>query len=184
MSGAWALIRMRPRGKEKRENWLLVKERDEKADGSDPEEQATSVASGRSMQEIAEGSAVWHSKRSGRGPAKPKSSRKKSSRKRKGKPAASLPDFRPVQLATLVDAPPEGEGWLHELKYDGYRMLVAASGSAVRCYTRSGQDWTKKFPAVTKAFAALELDGALIDGEAGRLRERPHQLLRLAEGEG
>ncbi len=158
MKGAWALIRMKPRSKkEKRENWLLVKERDSEADGHDIDTDGRSVASGRTMAAIAEGTEVWHSNRK-KGAAKP----------RRAKPGKErpLPDFHAPQLATLTDAPPEGDDWVHELKYDGYRLIVAASGATSRCYTRSGQDWTSKFPAVAKAFSAMSLDGALIDGEA------------------
>jgi bifunctional non-homologous end joining protein LigD len=64
-----------------------------------------------------------------------------------------------------VEAAPVGDDWLHELKFDGYRCLVAANGTDVRCYTRSGQDWTEKFLPIVQAIAAMDLPGALIDGE-------------------
>ena len=70
LSGGWMLVRMPPRGRETRENWLLIKERDEAADDSDPllTENTTSVSTGRTMEEIAGGaSAVWHSDRPARG---------------------------------------------------------------------------------------------------------------------
>src|SRR3546814_4188669 len=60
-------------------------------------------------------------------------------------PNGKPPKFRPLQLATLVDAVPSGNDWFHEIKYDGYRALVAAAGRAVVVYTRSGLDWTDKF---------------------------------------
>ena len=65
--------------------------------------------------------------------------------------AAKPPAFRPVQLATLVDHVPAGGGWLHEMKYDGYRCLIAVGGGEARAYTRSGLDWSDKFAPVVAA---------------------------------
>jgi bifunctional non-homologous end joining protein LigD len=76
------------------------------------------------------------------------------------------PPFRPVQLATLVDAVPAGDRWLHEMKYDGYRTLVAVGGGEARAYTRSGLDWSDRFPAIVGEASKLEVRSALIDGEA------------------
>ncbi len=163
LKGGWALIRLKPRAGEKRENWLLIKERDETADEADPllSEHVTSVTTGRSMDEIATGdSAVWHSDRD----AQPEGKAPPARRARKRKPVG-LPPFRPPELATLVSEPPDGRDWLHELKYDGYRALVAADGAEVRCYTRNGLDWTDRFRPVARAFATLGLSGALVDGE-------------------
>ena len=69
------------------------------------------------------------------------------------------------QRATLVDEVPTGNGWMHEIKFDGYRALVAAKGKQVRVHTRSGKDWTDKFGPLVDAIAALELPSCLIDGE-------------------
>jgi bifunctional non-homologous end joining protein LigD len=79
---------------------------------------------------------------------------------------AAPPAFRPVQLATLVDTVPGGSGWLHEMKYDGYRLLVAIGGGEARAYTRSGLDWSAKFAPLLTAAAKLKVGSALIDGEA------------------
>jgi bifunctional non-homologous end joining protein LigD len=76
----------------------------------------------------------------------------------------ALPPFIPPQLAFLKEAPPEGPGWIHEIKYDGYRILAAVAGDEVRLYTRTGLDWTRKFTPVAKALAGLGVE-ALIDGE-------------------
>jgi bifunctional non-homologous end joining protein LigD len=76
------------------------------------------------------------------------------------------PPFRPVQLATLVDAVPAGDRWLHEMKYDGYRTQLAVGGGEARAYTRSGLDWSEKFAGLAEAAAALDVGSALIDGEA------------------
>lgn len=61
---------------------------------------------------------------------------------------SELPTFRPVQLATLVDVVPAGDRWLHEMKYDGYRILVAVGSGQARAYTRSGLDWSNRFPSI------------------------------------
>ena len=138
MRGGWVLVRMR--GREKRENWLLIKERDEEAGADELTAPDTSVRTGRGMAAIG----------AERSPA----------RKRRARPA-----FRPVQLATLHDAAPEGADWLHETKFDGYRALAALGRGGVRIYTRSGRDWTDRFAPLVPALEALPCASALIDGE-------------------
>jgi bifunctional non-homologous end joining protein LigD len=78
---------------------------------------------------------------------------------------APLPEFIPPQLATLVDKPPTGDAWFHELKLDGYRLLCHVDGGNVRFWTRNQKDWTAKFPALGKAVKALRLKSAILDGE-------------------
>ena len=177
MKGEWLLIRLKKKPGEKRENWLLRKLDDEHAEEGDPLVQRclTSVLTGRSMAEIAadqqgafslEGkkgedftaqmeAAAKHNKKK-TAPAKPAAKRKTT-----GKP----PEFRPPQLATLVDAVPTGNGWMHEIKFDGYRALIAAAGDKVVVYTRSGKDWTDKFVPLAERFRTLDLPSCLIDGE-------------------
>ena len=171
MKGEWLLVRLKPRPGEKRENWLLRKVRDDHAEPGDKlvEQALTSVATGRAMAEIAAGkkaearpsNAVRVER--GRATATVRSTSLKANGGRKK--AAKLPAFRKPQLATLVDSVPTGNGWMHEIKFDGYRALVAAQGGQVRVYTRSGQDWTDKFGPLVTAIAALDLPLALIDGE-------------------
>ena len=150
MRGEWLLIRLKPRAKEKRENWLLRKIGDAHAGGTDTlvETALTSVSSGRTMQEIAEG----------------KKAKRKPARKKVGKTTA-LPAFTEPQLCTLVDTVPTGSAWLHEVKYDGYRALVAVAGGTAKVFTRNGLDWSDKFPGIAEAAAALDVRSALIDGE-------------------
>lgn len=170
MKGEWLLVRMKPRPGEKRENWLLRKVNDAEAGGSDEltGRHLTSVLTGRTMAEIAGDEGGEQSLKGAKGAAFAKKMRaaaahnKKVARpKAKGKP----PEFRPLQLATLVDAVPAGNGWFHEIKYDGYRAEIAAAGSEVRVYTRNGLDWTDKFVPLAKHVAALDLPPCLIDGE-------------------
>lgn len=73
-------------------------------------------------------------------------------------------EYQP-QLATLVDEAPEGDQWLHELKYDGYRISCRVRNGAVALYSRNGKDWTASFPEIVDAAKALRVSDALIDGE-------------------
>ena len=73
-------------------------------------------------------------------------------------------DYVP-QLATLVATPPSGDEWLHEIKFDGYRIGASVRKGAVALYTRNGNDWTSAFPEIAEAVRKLNVDDALIDGE-------------------
>jgi bifunctional non-homologous end joining protein LigD len=79
--------------------------------------------------------------------------------------ASPLPAFIPPQLTALVRMPPEGEGWLHEIKFDGYRMHARIEHGAVRLLTRTGLNWTDKYPPIAAALAELPVDAAYLDGE-------------------
>ena len=78
---------------------------------------------------------------------------------------AAMPDFVSPQLATLVEEPPTGDQWLHELKFDGYRLLCHLNRKHVRLWTRNQKDWTAKFPGIAKALQSLKLQSAILDGE-------------------
>jgi ATP-dependent DNA ligase len=78
---------------------------------------------------------------------------------------AALPDWIPPQLTQLVDAAPDGDQWLHEIKYDGYRMHARLDRGAVKLLTRTGLDWTHKYPAIAIAVAELDARQAYLDGE-------------------
>lgn len=168
LKGRWMLVRLKPRGDEPPDkNWILIKERDDEArPGSNDRlltERASSVTTGRSMDEIAGGTQEWNG-RSG----------KRTTRKKRAIHLAvdvaravrkSMPSRIKPQLATLVEKPPSGENWLHEIKFDGYRLLAFAKGKSARLFTRSGQDWSERFPEILKAVRALNLPGAILDGE-------------------
>jgi bifunctional non-homologous end joining protein LigD len=79
--------------------------------------------------------------------------------------AAAMPAFVKPQLATLVDAAPDGGDWVHETKFDGYRALAGIGGGNVRIWTRSGLDWTEKFAALVAPLGELPCRSALLDGE-------------------
>lgn len=98
-----------------------------------------------------------------------------------------MPAFRPPQKATLVDHVPVGSGWIHEMKYDGYRCELAIAGGKAKIYTRSGLDWSDKFPGIVAAARTLEVGSALLDGEIVSLSDKGNtsfSALQQAIGEG
>ena len=173
LKGGWDLIRMRGDGK--RENWLLIKENDEEARGNGDflEQLSTSVKSGRTMDEIGGGEA---------------SAQKKEHTATAAEELKTLMGRYPeVQLATLVDKPPEGAQWLQEIKFDGYRLLGFVSGGVPRLRTRNGKDWTESFPSLTAALEELKAKVAVLDMEAVILDaegKSSFQALQAALGDG
>ena len=165
LKGAWHLVRMRAKPKEKRSNWLLIKSEDAAAAAPDAtpitEARIRSVKSRRSNADLAKSGALRPDHKARAAVAK---SRKAALPKATGRKAI-LPDFVAPQLATLVDAAPKGAKWLHEIKFDGYRIEARIDGGKVRLLTRSGLDWTAKFKPVAEALKALKLPSALMDGE-------------------
>ena len=180
LRGAWNLVRMGSRSGEKQENWLLIKENDEEArrgDDSDVTRLADSVASGRTIEQIAKGRhRIWQSNRSTEAGAQSASSAKSKRRRPAVRHpidpaslhgAAKAPHKKWVipQLATLVDQVPEGDDWVHELKYDGYRMLCSIHDGTAKLLTRNGNDWTSKLQRIAAAAEALPVKQAWLDGE-------------------
>ena len=193
LGGSWVLVRMRhDRNGGKRTNWLLIKHRDEFAregEANNILDADVSVASGRTMEEIAEGKgrapkpfmtaksnrvsadAVWNSNRGDSAEAragnKTGGSRsapaQASAKASKGTKVSAMPDFIAPQLCTLVDRPPGAQGWCHEIKFDGYRVQLRVEDGEATLKTRKGLDWTDKFQAIAKE--ANGLPDALIDGE-------------------
>jgi bifunctional non-homologous end joining protein LigD len=189
LHGRWHLVRMRARDRDRHENWLLIKGKDEDARGPNDrdvlERETRSAATGRSMEEIASGKGkkrVWHSKRAGPPQSDAKSKYKPQvepgalrktkknaeqvrARARELKLRSVLPEFVPFSLATLADKAPNGAGWLHEIKLDGYRIEARLDHGQVRLLTRKQQDWTQRFKSIAEAVAALPAETAILDGE-------------------
>jgi len=187
LHGSWVLVRMRhDRSGGKRTNWLLIKHRDEFAkEGDDILEADESVASGRTMEQIAKGKgkaptpfmtaksrgvsadAVWNSNRGDAAETrvgnKKAASRSAPAKESIGKRVSAIPDFVAPQLCVSVDRPPDAEGWCHEIKFDGYRVQLRVADGEATLKTRKGLDWTEKFPAVAKEVSGLA--DVLIDGE-------------------
>ncbi len=188
LQGGWVLVRLRhDREHGKRRNWLLIKrhdgyEREGDADGI--LEQDRSVASGRSMAEIAAGkgrkprpfmlgktgslkaNAVWHST-SNKAAPQPQHARLQaqtsSPTRSQRKVPGPMPEFVAPQLCDGVSRPPSGKDWVHEVKLDGYRMQLRVEAGEAAMRTRKGLDWTDKFAAI--ADAGRELPNCIIDGE-------------------
>ena len=188
--GRWHLVRMQGKPDEKRENWLLIKATDEFArdEGSADilEELPLSVKTGRDLPEVASEAPGWSSKT---GKITATSRKAAAAKPAKGKtlpavpeeetlrvapdPArvagakkAAMPAFLAPMLATLASTAPIGERWLHEIKFDGYRLQARIEAGRVKLFTRSGLDWTTKFgKVVVAALRELPLGTAIIDGE-------------------
>ncbi|MFL6736202.1 MAG: DNA ligase D [Sphingomonas sp.] len=173
MKGEWVLFRLNPRKGERGEPWMLKKVTDEFADEENGDglvdDCVTSVTTGRTMAEIAAGEDVW---RSNRGGQKGGRGKKKSSK--------APPPFQEPQLATLVDDVPPGDSWIHEYKYDGYRLLLAVGDGLATAWTRNGKDWSDKFKTLVKAASKLP-GGCLIDGEAVALDEHGRPSFQLLQ---
>jgi bifunctional non-homologous end joining protein LigD len=172
LHGRWMLVRTHF-GKDKEgRQWLLFKERDKFAKSgkkADITDAATdSVASGRSMDEIAEAKdRVWDST----GEVKQKAAPKKARPAKKAATRSKLPKRIDVELATLVKEPPAGDDWFHEIKFDGYRMICRLDHGQVDFVTRNHKDWTKRLESLAEAVGKLPAEAAILDGEVVVLRK-------------
>ncbi len=182
MKGNWALVRMGGKAaNERKPNWLLIKEHDEferkSSDLPVTEEAPDSIVTGRTLDEIAHSEDhVWNSKDTAKGKAwyrqesadrtKTKTaSRADFTAQLKGTPKERLLDFIPPQLALQSASPPDENGWLHELKLDGYRIQGRKKGSEVQLLTRTGLDWTHRMKTIAAQVAELPVENAIFDGE-------------------
>ncbi|HEY0264159.1 MAG TPA: DNA ligase D [Granulicella sp.] len=177
LKGNWALVRMggKAGGSAEKPNWLLIKEHDGYEYPADAtpitEGMPDSVVTGRSIEEIARSEDhVWNSKETVEEKAPVSVTKKKSSATMRlpamsRLPKERLPEFIAPQLAQQASEPPTSEGWLHELKLDGYRIQARKQGSNVQLLTRNGLDWTHRMPTIAAQVAALPVEDALLDGE-------------------
>jgi len=190
LHGSFVLVRMRnDRDGGKRTNWLLIKHRDDFSVDENGaailDENDTSVASGRTMAAIAAGKgkkpkpfmvqsgdvqadAVWDSNHGLAADKRAADTKKKRPASRKVAKSA-MPDFIPPQLCETLERPPSADGWIHEIKFDGYRIQARIENGEVTLKTRKGLDWTAKYPAI--ATSAASLPDAIIDGEICALDE-------------
>lgn len=151
LSGGWMLKRL----PDDPTNWLLIKERDPSArplaEYDVLAEEPDSVVTGRPVDEAP--------------PPPRKLPPKPRAAKIPGAVAAPMPAKWRPQLATPAEGPPKTPGWIHEIKYDGYRTLIFIENGAVRLITRNGHDWTARYGSLAKPFAKLACANAIIDGE-------------------
>ena len=168
LHGRWMLVKTHSSRDKEGRQWLLFKERDKfaatgkKADIVDKE--TASVASGRDLDEIAaDQDNVWTSHGASKSPA-----RKRSKPSHSG--SAALPKRIDVELATLVDEPPAGDDWFHEIKFDGYRMICRIDQGEVTFLTRNHKDWTPRLASLAEEAGKLPVRTAILDGEVVALR--------------
>jgi bifunctional non-homologous end joining protein LigD len=186
LHGEWALVRMRREGK--RNNWLLIKHRDAAATTAAVAarllEQDCSVGSNRSLAQISAGEgsgptafmlahrargradAVWQSNREPAA-ATPTASGRGPRARRRAASSKAMPEFVEPQLCKLVPQPPEESGWVHEIKFDGYRLQLRVQGGRAALRTRKGLDWSERFPEICTAAGALP--DCMIDAEVASL---------------
>lgn len=166
LHGRWVLVRMKPRPGDRAENWLLIKERDEEVRPAEEYDVLTarpeSALSGRDLDQISA------EERASESPFPDDAGAHASA---PGADAAGgaiqgpMPSDAAVQLATLVEDPPQGADWLHEIKYDGYRIRCIVEEGHARLLTRNGHDWSDRFGAVADAASHLPVSSAMLDGE-------------------
>jgi bifunctional non-homologous end joining protein LigD len=187
LRGGWVLVRLRNSRSGNRPSWLLIKHRDEFARAGDGLllDEDRSVASGRTMEEVASGkgrgpkpfmtrrgragraNAVWNSNGAADqapGLAPQQSSTRAHRQRSGGAGRARMPKFIEPALCRLLPRPPEGAGWAHEIKLDGYRLQLRVEDGRTRLLTRKGLDWTERFASIARAAEALA--DCVIDGEA------------------
>jgi len=184
LKGSWVLVRMRgDKFRGKRTNWLLIKHRDADsadANGDSVLDEDRSVASGRTMQQIAEGKGrrpkpfMLATTTPGKADAVWNSNRAETAKPKVVKPVTvkTLPQFIEPQLAKLVDRPPDRADWGHEVKFDGYRAQLRVEKGKAVIRTRKGLDWTERFSAIANEASAFP--DCIIDGEIVALDD--HQL--------
>jgi bifunctional non-homologous end joining protein LigD len=174
LHGRWRLVRMERKPREKNDNWLLIKADDDfaKAPGAPDvlDERPESVRTGRQIEDLKGDEPGWSSKTAKINPSNPNRKPQTSispSKNVNGAKTGPLPDFVEPELATLAEKPPGGARWLHEIKFDGYRLQARVfAPEQVTLLTRNGLDWTSKFGSkIAAAFRELLVESALIDGE-------------------
>lgn len=185
LAGVWNLVRMPPR-EEGKENWLLIKEDDEEARTG--EEAHITTLRPESVSDNPPGTRkIWQSNRAVDAPPEsPKSKTAKGAKTKKaalaissaglakieGAQKSALPDLITPQLATLAPHAPEGNDWLSEIKFDGYRAVTSIKNGKARMYTRAGNDWTDKWAQIADVVGDLPVNEAWLDGEVVALDEQ------------
>lgn len=151
LKGEWTLARMRGRASGGKHNWLLIKKDDRhasRAGGALLARARTSIKSKRSLDEIADDGGQKR--------------RRKGDDDQEDDPPADIPP----QLCTLAERVPAGENWVHEIKFDGYRLIAHLGWGKARLITRAGKDWTTRFRPIAHAIEQLPCSTAILDGEA------------------
>jgi bifunctional non-homologous end joining protein LigD len=167
LHGRWTLVRMKGRGDQRQDPWLLIKERD---DFARPAAEFSVVDEmPHSVKDLADRPApVTAAPRTpdSASPSQPASRDAPVEGPPAGARKAALPQELQPELATLVDEPPkDAENWIFEIKFDGYRMLTRSEGGRVKLITRNGNDWTHRLIHLAQALESMDLPDGWYDGE-------------------
>jgi len=185
LRGSWVLVRLKGRGNEKRENWLLIKHRDAEARPGSGDEvvrrHTSSVTTERELAEIAGAKQPRRRTRAKRKADPAATAATAAARKATPAPGKAPTPARPSaikgarraalaaklkpQLATLVEVAPEAAGYISEIKFDGYRMLARLQGGKAKLFSRNGLSWTGKLPEIAQALGGIGCKAAWLDGE-------------------
>ena len=152
LNGRFVLVRLKPRERERAENWLLIKEHDE------------------AEQRGVDAGVLESQLPAPKPPRKSKPAKQAAADPPPGAERAPMPEQVAPQLAYLAEKPPDGDAWLSELKFDGYRILAFVAEGKARLVTRNGLDWTNRLPALARTLAGLNVQTAVLDGELVALR--------------
>lgn len=179
LKGAWHLVRTKRladdgHGNRQGKGWLLFKSRDDQAKGDDQllVEEPDSVLTGRNLEQIAKDKDATWTRAPDAESAPDSRPRRRSPKKARQRGASKPPLEIHPELATLVDAAPAGDDWVHEIKLDGYRVLARLDHGEVQLLTRNGKDWTERMPTLKAALEQLSVESAVLDGELVALDER------------
>jgi bifunctional non-homologous end joining protein LigD len=172
LHGRWKLFRINKDDK----TWLLVKAKDEYARPLKKYDitvkESNSFLTQKSIDEIADN----YTKRWGK-----KGAVKVKKKSTVTLPKAKFPKKIMPELATLVSEPPTGKNWIHEIKYDGYRLLALINGKSIKLMTRNSNDWTHKFKTIEQAIAKQKFKNIILDGEVVVLDEKAKSDFQLLQ---
>ncbi|WP_372017253.1 DNA ligase D [Pseudoxanthomonas sp. 10H] len=196
LRGAWKLVRTGKPGRQPQ--WLLIKRSDEHAADIEADDLVDTARAPRGGGRARAASSAPPGRKAQAGPREPgRNPRARTPSRRDAgwrKRALALDGARDrphpagfaAELCTLREAPPAGDGWLHEIKWDGYRLLADMADGTARLRSRNDLDWTARVPDVARAIEALPVSEAHLDGELVVLDERGHSdfsaLQRVLEG--
>ena len=167
LQGRFVLIRLKPRPKERQENWLLIKEHDEhESAGTGVDQLSEQPLTAPRKKRVEPKKRGGEPDAAASGKPAPESPESPAPGAKRGK----LPASQAPQLASLAESPPDAGEWLSEIKFDGYRLLAFKQGASVRLLTRNGLDWTHRVKPLAQAISKLGREAMLLDGELVALR--------------
>lgn len=176
LQGEWYLVRLRDENQ-----WLLIRGGDDLKPVSKRADD-TSVLSGRTMKQLTK-AAPWtrKTKRPDKSATQVQPSAKKTAPHKAPKAATPPPEFVEPMKAKLVSAPPQDDGWVYEIKFDGFRAIAIKQGQDISLISRTEKDMTAKFPEITSALQALDLPDCILDGEIVALDDKGRSSFQMLQ---